>query len=450
MHRTNHNKHTSDNNHNNATERATTQVVVCRAQSAETNKPDRGEGRESEGSRTDWSGGCMALLGKQEEDEETEERGHKSAAVYSPKSTAAQSSSELSMSEKNDKEEEEYPSEEQRPATPAEGVQPNGAVTAQQAILFQQPYVARKHTLPPPRQEAVRVWKRQRCEPHLNMQGEADVLDGTCLAGSDAMMMTTMTSCTPVPVSNNSGAGGFASGGGMLHLHLNTLPTELLFEIFSWLSATDLWTSARATCTAWRALAVDNQLWRSVCCRTFRISWTYEQVRCCEYEWRELYKQLVHHRADLDISLFTGDERDRGTDPSPLGCSHYRRNIKMFAECCQRFFVCRHCHNETQDHEMNRYHVKTMYCMRCRTIQPMRGVCHSTICKGAPLANYFCGQCNFHDDAPGKNIYHCPHCNVCYRGKGLGIDYYHCQDCDLCFLLDFRATHQPIFRKKND
>lgn len=31
-----------------------------------------------------------------------------------------------------------------------------------------------------------------------------------------------------------------------------------------------------------------------------------------------------------------------------------------------------------------------------------------------------------------RDIYHCPYCNLCRVGKGLGIDYYHCMNCNAC------------------
>jgi hypothetical protein len=31
-----------------------------------------------------------------------------------------------------------------------------------------------------------------------------------------------------------------------------------------------------------------------------------------------------------------------------------------------------------------------------------------------------------------RNIYHCPFCNLCRVGKGLGIDYFHCMTCNAC------------------
>lgn len=31
-----------------------------------------------------------------------------------------------------------------------------------------------------------------------------------------------------------------------------------------------------------------------------------------------------------------------------------------------------------------------------------------------------------------RQIYHCPYCNLCRVGKGLGLDYFHCMNCNAC------------------
>lgn len=35
-------------------------------------------------------------------------------------------------------------------------------------------------------------------------------------------------------------------------------------------------------------------------------------------------------------------------------------------------------------------------------------------------------------DILNREIYHCPYCNLCRVGKGLGIDYFHCMNCNAC------------------
>lgn len=39
-------------------------------------------------------------------------------------------------------------------------------------------------------------------------------------------------------------------------------------------------------------------------------------------------------------------------------------------------------------------------------------------------------------------IYHCPYCNLCRRGAGLGLDACHCMQCNCCMHLSEFAHHK--------
>jgi len=123
----------------------------------------------------------------------------------------------------------------------------------------------------------------------------------------------------------------------------------------------------------------------------------------------------------------------KNSNEKVFGCQHYRRNCKVRAKCCGKVFPCRFCHDEaTEDHTMDRYATDEMYCLFCKTLQPIGARCNSKKCGGRPMAKYYCNVCKFYDDDPEKDIYHCPHCNICRIGKGLGIDYFHCMKCNAC------------------
>ena len=113
-----------------------------------------------------------------------------------------------------------------------------------------------------------------------------------------------------------------------------------------------------------------------------------------------------------------------------LGCKHYSRGARLVAACCGAAHVCRFCHDEAEDHTIDRFATKEMVCMRCGERQPSAATCRG--CGVAP-AKYFCSVCNFWDDA--EEAYHCPFCNVCRRGKGLGKDFFHCMQCNSCVSL---------------
>ncbi|KXZ51428.1 hypothetical protein GPECTOR_12g390 [Gonium pectorale] len=122
-----------------------------------------------------------------------------------------------------------------------------------------------------------------------------------------------------------------------------------------------------------------------------------------------------------------------------LGCQHYARKCQLVAPCCSKVFTCRLCHDEACDHRMDRYAVSEMRCMLCGERQPVGGNCR--VCHSA-MARYVCNICHLFDDEPGKDIYHCPFCNVCRRGRGLGVDFFHCMNCNACMSLSLFSSHK--------
>ena len=112
------------------------------------------------------------------------------------------------------------------------------------------------------------------------------------------------------------------------------------------------------------------------------------------------------------------DEEER-----PLGCVHYKRNIKLQCSACDRWYTCRFCHDEVEDHSLNRRETRNMLCMLCGCAQVASETC--TQC-GERSAKYYCGICKLWDDAR-KHIYHCNDCGICRIGRGIGKDFYHCK-----------------------
>ncbi|GAA0169325.1 ubiquitin-protein ligase [Lithospermum erythrorhizon] len=140
-------------------------------------------------------------------------------------------------------------------------------------------------------------------------------------------------------------------------------------------------------------------------------------------------------QASVDEILHNEDVSGRSPcfrDPEKqiFGCEHYKRNCKLRASCCGKLVTCRFCHDEVSDHSMERKATVEMMCMRCLKIQPVGAVCGTPSCNGFSMAKYYCSICKFFDDE--RSIYHCPSCNLCRVGKGLGIDVYHCMKCNCC------------------
>lgn len=126
-----------------------------------------------------------------------------------------------------------------------------------------------------------------------------------------------------------------------------------------------------------------------------------------------------------------------------FGCEHYKRNCKLVASCCNKLYTCRRCHDDATDHLMDRKATTMMMCMKCLRIQPVGPTCSTVSCNNLSMARYYCPICKFFDDE--RHIYHCPFCNLCRLGKGLGIDYFHCMNCNACMS---RSLSVHICREK--
>jgi len=133
-----------------------------------------------------------------------------------------------------------------------------------------------------------------------------------------------------------------------------------------------------------------------------------------------------------------------GATGAVLGCPHYARSNKLRHPASGRLYTCRLCCEQDRenplkdkDSPLDRYAVTEVLCMRCNTLQPASAHCIHPSCpaQGKPFASHYCGICNFYDDDATKKIYHCPFCNVCRSGLGLGIDYRHCMRCNACVSL---------------
>lgn len=126
-----------------------------------------------------------------------------------------------------------------------------------------------------------------------------------------------------------------------------------------------------------------------------------------------------------------------------FGCRHYRRNCRLRAPCCNIFYPCRYCHDEHEDHRIDRQQKKEMLCLFCRTAQPTAQYCRNPSCR-KQMGRYFCPICNLVDDAPDKNIYHCDKCGLCRVGRA--AENFHCNTCNACLPLSLRGNHKCLPR----
>ena len=162
---------------------------------------------------------------------------------------------------------------------------------------------------------------------------------------------------------------------------------------------------------------------------------------------------------DHTIPLFSAAELaptyHDGAAGAVLGCPHYARACKLRHPVSGRLYTCRLCCEQQRempmrdkDEPMDRYAVTEVMCMKCNALQPAEDRCINSDCesRGRPFAKYFCRICHLYDDG-SRPIFHCPYCNACRLGLGLGVDFRHCMRCNACVSLadtDHRCIPQKL------
>lgn len=124
-----------------------------------------------------------------------------------------------------------------------------------------------------------------------------------------------------------------------------------------------------------------------------------------------------------------GDGEDLETEEfeeARLGCEHYKRNVKLQCYTCKKWYTCRFCHDEVENHHLIRQKTENMLCMLCGHAQSASQWCEAC---DEQAAQYYCSVCKLWDNDGKKNIYHCNDCGICRIGQGLGKDFFHCKVC---------------------
>ncbi|KAK3955487.1 hypothetical protein QBC32DRAFT_33852 [Pseudoneurospora amorphoporcata] len=164
-------------------------------------------------------------------------------------------------------------------------------------------------------------------------------------------------------------------------------------------------------------------------------------------------KRGEYGERELDISLAyaisqgiqpeeeTEDLDENGQPVLRLGCKHYRRNVKLQCAACDRWYTCRLCHDEAEDHTLPRRETRHMLCMLCGRAQKAS---HTCVGCNQSAASYYCNICKLWNDDRNKPIYHCNDCGLCRVGHGLGKDFFHCKKCSAC--VSTRNEHRCVER----
>ncbi|XP_055444776.1 RING finger and CHY zinc finger domain-containing protein 1 isoform X1 [Bubalus kerabau] len=127
----------------------------------------------------------------------------------------------------------------------------------------------------------------------------------------------------------------------------------------------------------------------------------------------------------------------RGQAQRRRGCEHYDRGCLLKAPCCDKLYTCRLCHDNNEDHQLDRFKVKEVQCINCERIQRAQQTCEecSTL-----FGEYYCSVCHLFDK--DKKQYHCEHCGICRIGPK--EDFFHCLKCNLCLAVNLQGKHKCI------
>ncbi|KAL3469983.1 hypothetical protein BJX99DRAFT_58699 [Aspergillus californicus] len=155
-------------------------------------------------------------------------------------------------------------------------------------------------------------------------------------------------------------------------------------------------------------------------------------------------KPTYHPTAEIGSSVDDAEGVDVEELEEPcLGCPHYKRNVKLQCFDCRKWYTCRFCHDEVEDHHLIRPKTQNMLCMLCGHAQSAAQYCKWC---GDIAAQYFCITCKLWDNDASKSIYHCNDCGICRVGKGIGKDFFHCLTCSVCLPISIENTHKCIER----
>ncbi|ESN94636.1 hypothetical protein HELRODRAFT_68929 [Helobdella robusta] len=120
------------------------------------------------------------------------------------------------------------------------------------------------------------------------------------------------------------------------------------------------------------------------------------------------------------------------------GCQHYICRCAYVSPCCKKIYVCRLCHDDVEQHEIDRFAVQEIVCLKCDEHQPIRRTCIK--CE-VVFGNYFCEICRLYDDNDKKQ-FHCMQCGICRIGGR--ENFFHCPKCDMCLSINIKDSHKCV------
>lgn len=165
-------------------------------------------------------------------------------------------------------------------------------------------------------------------------------------------------------------------------------------------------------------------------------------------------ERLIIHHTNIHKAVKKANSKSESLDRRIDGCQHlcqhscqhYKRTFMIISPCCNKVYPCRLCHDEAENHQMDRKSIKLMKCKDCLSVQKLTSSCKNIDCYLYGVEHrYTCMVCNLFDNAE-RDIYHCYDCGICRVGKR--EDYQHCHKCSMCVLK--KGVHYCTASSKNN
>ena len=150
-------------------------------------------------------------------------------------------------------------------------------------------------------------------------------------------------------------------------------------------------------------------------------------------------EQQARDARELENAKSWPAQQDAVTTKVQWPCEHYQRHCQVKFECCDVFYPCHRCHNNSQKCS----NVKALACEathykcgKCKHEEKIDENSHHCSSCNASMAAYFCSVCK-HFTSTEKNPYHCEKCGICRIHKDKS---FHCDVCNVC--LDKRLENK--------
>lgn len=136
--------------------------------------------------------------------------------------------------------------------------------------------------------------------------------------------------------------------------------------------------------------------------------------------------QKVLHQSYQSANFNTLETFNALETNNKSSCQYYpSRKCSLECVLCKKYYHCRFCHNDAEDHKFDRQNVQNVCCLECNTIQSPDVRCHNC---DVQFGDYYCDRCHLYADT--TEIFHCDGCGICR--KGLKELYRHCDKCNMC------------------